>query len=265
MSLYARVAVPRPLYRTFLYGVPSELQDEIAAGSRVVVPFGRGELTGWVDELLTEPGKLPPRLRDIRDAPDSEPVLAQELMDLCRWIARYYIAPLGLVFRAALPATLTAESAQKLRRLDAGTARDLTTTERRLLDLLGRHKGAVKLTRVQRNLGTGPWSSLARRLAARGLLEITHQSPALKPPLRRRQMIALTRDLQSLRERDRLFAQAPRQRQLYEYLESVDRRAAVSHLTEQLGISRSVVRGLIDKGVAELHEEEVSPDPFAHI
>ncbi|UCF20149.1 MAG: primosomal protein N', partial [Gemmatimonadota bacterium] len=102
-------------------------------------------------------------------------------------------------------------------------------------------------------------------LAARGLLEITHQSPALKPPLRRRQMIALTRDLQSLRERDQLFAQAPRQRQLYEYLESVDRRAAVSHLTEQLGISRSVVRGLIDKGVAELHEEEVSPDPFAHI
>ncbi len=264
MSLYARVAVPRPLYRTFLYRVASELRDDVEPGSRVIVPFGRGELTGWVDELLSEPEKLPANLRDIRDAPDSEPLFTPEMLDICRWIARYYAAPLGLAFRAALPAGLTAESTQRLTRLDAAPASGLTTAESRLLDQLTRHKGPVTLAHLRRNLGPGPWSSRARRLAARGLLEITHEPPDLRPPVRRRQIVVLTRDLQSLRERDQLFAQAPRQRQLYEYLESVDRRAATSHLTQQLGISRSVVRGLVDKGLAEIHEEEISPAPFAH-
>ena len=54
--MYARIAVPRPLYQTFLYRVPEELQGQVKPGSRVIVPFGRRQLTGWVDEIVDAPG-----------------------------------------------------------------------------------------------------------------------------------------------------------------------------------------------------------------
>lgn len=262
MSRYARVAVPRPLYQTFLYRVPEGLADQVVPGCRVVVPFGRTQLTGWVDELVDEPEDAPARVRDVLDAPDPEPVLDPELLELCRWVAGYYVAPLGLVFRAALPAPLTAESAERLRRRDGASAGPLTASEQALLDYVDRHKGPVKLSSVRRALGPGAWTRSARRLAERGLLDIEHETPSARPPLRTRQVVRLTRALRSLQERDRTFRRATRQRELFEYLESVGGRAEVAHLTERLGFSRSVVQGLAERGLASVEREEVPAHPF---
>ena len=258
MSLYARVAVPRPLYRTFLYRVPDSLAQDIEPGRRVVVPFGRGELTGWIDKLVSEPAEIPSRLREILDSPDPEPVFDGELLALCRWVARYYVAPLGLTLRAALPARLTAESAERLVRRQDARISAATPSERALLGYLDQHKGAVKLSGVRRALGPGPWARVARKWAEAGLLTIDWEAPSIAPPLRSRQVLRLRRELPSLQERDRIFRRAARQRELYEYLESVGGRADVAHLTRHLGISRSVVQGLVHKQLAELRSEQAA-------
>jgi primosomal protein N' (replication factor Y) len=261
--LYARVAVPRPLHRTFIYRVPEELADAVAPGSRVVVPFGRRELVGWVHELTRQPGALPERVREVIDAPDPEPALNKEVLELCRWVAAYYAAPLGLTCRAALPAALTAESAERLHLRDGcGVGGELADRERALLEELRAHRGPVTLRTIRRDLGRGPWSRVARRLAERGALAIQHEAPDVEPPSRSRQVVALRRGLPSLRERDELFGRARRQRELYEYLESVGGSAEVAHVTDQLGMSRSVVHGLADKGLAEVREERVTPEPL---
>jgi len=265
VSVYARVAVPRPLQRTFLYHVPPDLAAEIGPGCRVVVPFGRKQLTGWVDELVSDPEDLPDRVRDVLDLPDTEPVFDEDLLTLCRWVARYYVAPLGLVFRAALPAALTAESAVRLHRTDAPAPDVLGSAERKLLDSLDAHKGPVKLSSVRKSLGRGSWAAVARRLAEQGLLALAHEAADAAPPARTRQVITLTRELASLQERDRVFARAPRQRELFEYLESVDGRSEVAHVVDRLGISRSVVEGLVGKGLAEVQTEELRENPFADL
>jgi primosomal protein N' (replication factor Y) len=59
----------------------------------VVVPFGRRQLTGWVDELEGDPDSVPAKIRDIIDAPDPAPVLDAEMLELCRWVSSYYVAP----------------------------------------------------------------------------------------------------------------------------------------------------------------------------
>jgi primosomal protein N' (replication factor Y) len=259
------VAVPRPLYRTFLYRVPDSLAAEIAPGSRVVVPFGRSQLTGWVDELVSEPSDLPASVRDLLDVPDTEPAFDTELLDICRWVARYYVAPLGLTLRAALPAALTAESADRLVLCEGAGVSEASPSERALLDHLARRAGPVKLSSVRKALGPGPWTRAARKLADRGALEIEHQAPEVTPPQRTRQVVSLTREIESLQERDSLFSRARRQRELFEYLETVGGRAEVAHLTEHLGISRSVVQGLAGKGVAAIETEEASKVPFADL
>lgn len=265
MTLFARVAVPRPLYRTFLYRVPEELGQDLRAGFRVVVPFGRKELTGWVDEIVSDPQDIPPRIREIIDLPDPHPVLDEELLALCRWVARYYVAPIGLTFRAALPTALTAESSQLLRRTETTETGALGSAERQLLSYLEERKGPVKLSGARKALGPGAWARRAHLLARRGLVEVEREAPDLAPPIPTRQVIALSRSLSSLQERDRIFGRAPRQRELYEYLESVGGRSEVVHVVERLGISRSVVQGLARKGLAEVEVEEVHEDPFSGI
>lgn len=265
MTLFAHIAVPRPLYRTFLYRVPESLAAELAPGSRVVVPFGRQQLTGWVNRLESGPAELPASVRDILDAPDSEPLLDDELMNLCRWVADYYVAPLGLTLRAALPSRLTAESADLLARRRDAEAQGLSGAELTLWQHLEGRRGPVKLSGVRKALGPGPWARTAQALAAKGLLTIEHEAPAVEQRPRTRQVVSLTRELLSLQERDELFGRARRQRELYEYLETVGGRSEVAHLDERLGVSRSVVQGLVDKGVAEIRAERAPVDPFADL
>ncbi len=80
--------------------------------------------------------------------------------------------------------------------------------------------------------------------------------------VRTRRVLRLTRDLPTLTLRDELFGNATRQRECYEFVEAAGGAAALASLTEQR-FSRSVVRGLVDRGVADVVDEEVERDPFA--
>ncbi|MCK9600475.1 MAG: primosomal protein N', partial [Sphaerochaeta sp.] len=52
MALFAMVALDLPLKQAFTYTIDPEIADKVAVGHRVVVPFGKREMTGFVIELL---------------------------------------------------------------------------------------------------------------------------------------------------------------------------------------------------------------------
>jgi primosomal protein N' (replication factor Y) (superfamily II helicase) len=103
MPAFCDVAVPVPLDRVFTYAV-----GEIApvAGARVLVPFRNEKLAGVVVRVHDEP-PAGVEAKPLLGVLDAEPVLSAELMELGRWIAQYYLAPVGEVLRGMLP--LTAE------------------------------------------------------------------------------------------------------------------------------------------------------------
>ncbi len=100
--MLVEVALPVPLPRTFTY----RHEGPIQVGTRVRVRFGPRRLLGWVvgESALAEP---PARLRDVDAVLDDEPTLPPDLLELCRWIADYYLCPIGQVIRSALPAVLS--------------------------------------------------------------------------------------------------------------------------------------------------------------
>jgi primosomal protein N' (replication factor Y) len=104
------------------------MQARVAVGSRVVVSVrGRREIGFVVGEGVEKEGVAP---KAILDAPDDAPVLDRELIDLCSWISEYYVAPLGVVLRTALPAALTGPEAavpQPKTRRRATIVRELPT------------------------------------------------------------------------------------------------------------------------------------------
>jgi primosomal protein N' (replication factor Y) len=100
MPQFCDVAVPVPLDATFTYRIPENSLEPVVGG-RVIVPFREQRLSGIVTELHDrEPTFTTRRLSQVLD---STPALAQELMQLGRWMAQYYIAPIGEVFRTMLP------------------------------------------------------------------------------------------------------------------------------------------------------------------
>jgi primosomal protein N' (replication factor Y) len=100
--MLVEVALPVPLPRTFTYRLDG---PAVAPGTRVRVRFGPRQQLGWVvAESTAEP---PPRLRTVEAVLDEEPTVPPDLLRLCRWIADYYLCPIGQVLRAALPAVLS--------------------------------------------------------------------------------------------------------------------------------------------------------------
>jgi len=114
LSEFAEVAIPVAVHGTFTYAIPPELRDAVRLGSRVEVPFGAKRNTGFVVALsdhAPEGSRIKP-IRGVLD--DDEPALLPEIIDLCRWAAEYYIAPLGEMLRVALPANMSARGRREL-------------------------------------------------------------------------------------------------------------------------------------------------------
>ena len=100
MPAFCDVAVPVPLDRLFTYSV-GELVPVV--GARVLVPFRNEKLAGVVVRLHDDPPFV--ETKPLLGLLDAEPVLSSQLMDLGRWIADYYVAPVGEVLRSMLPLT----------------------------------------------------------------------------------------------------------------------------------------------------------------
>jgi primosomal protein N' (replication factor Y) len=99
MPDFCDVALPVPLDTSFTYGVANGMQPVI--GGRVLVPFRQQRLSGIVVSLHDHKPEV--QTKKLIEVLDSEPVLDPPLMRLGKWIADYYLAPLGEVFRTMLP------------------------------------------------------------------------------------------------------------------------------------------------------------------
>jgi primosomal protein N' (replication factor Y) len=109
ISEFAEVALPVAVHGTFTYSVPDHLRDGLRLGARVEVPLGPKLTTGFVVGLPDAPPPGAGKLKAIRGILDEdEAALLPEIIDLCRWAAEYYIAPLGEMLRVALPANMSA-------------------------------------------------------------------------------------------------------------------------------------------------------------
>lgn len=118
---YCDVALPVPVDRPFTYELPPSLAARTAVGCRVMVPFGARKLSGVVLRIHTdEPSH---DTRPVLSLRDQEPVLEPELLNLARWVAGYYCAPIGEVLKGMLP--LAGESRRSIRYSLTDNGRDV--------------------------------------------------------------------------------------------------------------------------------------------
>jgi primosomal protein N' (replication factor Y) len=135
---FCQVALPRPVLQTFTYHLPAEIRERARPGMRVLVPFGNRRTVGCIDSLQ-EDGPAG-RVRPVLELLDAEPIFFPVLLELCRGVAEYYVAPLGLVYRTALPPGMLAEAKEGSNAAAAGVRRKVIRLERNLPTLEAREE-----------------------------------------------------------------------------------------------------------------------------
>ncbi|MCL2760153.1 MAG: primosomal protein N' [Desulfuromonadales bacterium] len=104
------VAVPLMLQQTYCYAVPEGKENQAVTGIRVLVPFGKRVMTGYI---LGKTEEQPNELKEIREFLDLEPLFTETDLEFYQWIANYYLYPLSMVIKTALPSGLTITGRQK--------------------------------------------------------------------------------------------------------------------------------------------------------
>ncbi len=100
MSLFCDVALPVPLDRLFTYRLEGL---SVEAGARVLVPFAGQRLVGFAVRVHGEAPAPEIETKPVERVMDDAPLLSTELLELGRWVAEYYCAPLGEVLRGMAP------------------------------------------------------------------------------------------------------------------------------------------------------------------
>jgi len=102
-----KVAVPCPLYSTFDYKLPASFNhQEISAGIRVSVSFGRQKLIGIIIEEVSSSSLPLEKIKEVIKVLDTRSLPGDEILKLTRWAAKYYVHPPGDALQTALPVYL---------------------------------------------------------------------------------------------------------------------------------------------------------------
>lgn len=180
MADIAKIAIDLATNRLYDYRVPEGLRGRIAIGTPVLVPFGRVERRGFVVALADHPDHRG-ELKEIGSIAGKDELIRGSLMELAKWMARYYLCPIELAVRAVLPGAVRRADAGFLERLIAAPtsishgwgAKEIEALAARapkqaeaLKKLL--EEGEMLVSRISGAVGAGA----VRALAQKGLIHI---------------------------------------------------------------------------------------------
>jgi primosomal protein N' (replication factor Y) (superfamily II helicase) len=256
MPQYCDVAVPVPLDATFTYRIPEDSPEPVIGG-RVIVPFRESRLCGIVTELHDRKPDF--TVKRISQVLDTTPALPPDLMQLGRWIAQYYIAPIGEVFRTMLP--LSAE----FRRVIGYRITDKGADALHAASTIGSSLRSKKEPEHQM-LEYAVLNRLADGEVVREgtLRSASGASRSVLQTMLRKKWIA-REDLSDVRDASRTIQIATlkqvegklnaNQQTIVDYLKLQEGQRATVEALRELAIPRTTLQTLVKRGIVELSEE----------
>lgn len=276
--MFAEVAVPLYVHQTFTYALPDSFAANTKLGCRVLVPFGKQLLTGYVVGLhlsLEEAGMdADTEIKAVEELFDTEPLVTQELLELTKWIADYYFAPWGETIKSCLPAGINAE-AETLLSLTTTAQEALAnpatrqTTKLQALALLAANvddEGYVNARLLVKEFDKAKAGALVRELEKSGYVIVKRQmqDAAVKP--KKQQAVRLReRESGGAGEGEKEKPLNEQQQRVLQTLQEAAEPLGLTQLTEAADVSTSVIKTLEKRGLVEVFVREVRRDPLAHV
>lgn len=270
-SEYVEVLVPLPLHAVFTYRLPSHLIGNVGVGHRVIVPFGTKK---FYTAIVTGFANLPPANMEVKEVAlllDNAPVLRHPQLKLWSWIADYYLAAVGDVYKAALPAGLKIESETFVEvNPDYNIAENAPITEREteIYQLLS-HEGAMTTGAIANKLKHRGAASTVNAMVDRGILIVAEKLNERYRP-RYEQLVEACFDAASLSDAFAAVKGAPKQEKLLlAFLELSGLQQGKNipvkreQLLERTAVLPSILTAVTGKGLLKLTKREVNRFKFS--
>jgi len=179
VTVFAEVVFPVPLERSFHYGVPEPLLARVRPGCRVIAPFGRRTMTGFVVAVVPEAPAGEFDLKDIKEVLDAEPSFSQGFLAFAKRLGERFFAPWGEILQAALPPALVPKERRTVRLTESGrgsfASGSLAGRDKELAGLLA--TGPATPGSLAKKLGLKDAGQLLKRLEGRGTIEVRAAVP----------------------------------------------------------------------------------------
>jgi primosomal protein N' (replication factor Y) len=263
----AHVALPVPyIQKTLDYLLTSEHLRTASAGHRVLVQVGKGLITGYITKIVGISANDKRTLKPIHSLLDDEPLLTDELIELCTWISDYYFTNLGELLKAALPPGINVSSSEEIRLSERGkqflSDYDLDslhgedeTAMFTLLDLVNSRRG-IKVSDLVKEIDSRQISiSLSKNY-----VEIFDKQN--KPAT-----IKIAKAVTLIPKNGDHIAEnlTNKQRDVYQAIQKYEESPLLSALVNEKVASRSIIKTLVKKGFADISDVQVRRDPFKNL
>ncbi len=179
--MFVKVAIPIPKDRAFDYAVPTQMEEDVAIGKRVLVPFGNKGQTGCIVGVTAVTEIENPK--EIIDILDQQPLFDDRDLAFYSWTADYYLYPLGKVLGEILPGLKDRRARTEKVAAASGSASSTTeklTKKQRLLLKILQEETEVSVAGLCQRLGNVR-STLAA-IAKKGLARITDKGAGCPLP-----------------------------------------------------------------------------------
>lgn len=254
MPAFCDVALPVPLDMVFTYAVGDHVP---IIGGRVLVPFRADRLSGVVTAIHDRPPSI--AARTVLQVLDAEPVLDSTLIQLARWIAQYYLAPIGEVFRTMLPLAAEIKKAKLYRITETGhealhasatigsSRRSRQEIDSQMLEYAVLDYLAMSDTAIESTLRSA--TSASRKMLDNLVRKkwIAREDASAVRDARRTTQVAVLKEEASGRLNEN-------QQKILVFLREAGGRAPVGDVRE-LAVPRTTLQTLVKRGMVELMEE----------
>ena len=239
--MYAEVAIAGTGFKTWTYAVPPSLEGAISEGMPVVVPLRNRYVAGVAVQCHERMNMPEIRLREIEGLLEPSIALSDGQLALLRWLADYYICPLGDVLKAAFPPGFLGKVRM---RVVPGESQPKDAKWQFVYNKIKAKRGGFVFN-ISKTIVKGVANSLILKMLKAGAL---HLSPDIHMPgARTRKIVRPAPDLKS-------SSITPRQKELIELLNGFSEGLTLANLAD-MGYSRALTGIMIKKGIIEIRVE----------
>ncbi len=271
--MFAEVILPLPIYSTYTYLIPEEMSDQVQAGSRVLVQFGKKKYYTAIVEFTHSQAPSGYDVKPIMAVLDSSPIVRYPQIKLWNWIADYYLCAPGEVYKAALPTGLKLESETYVSvnpDYEPAEVNPFKLNERQAMVLMiVEEKKRVRIAEIEAETKFRNVAAVINPMLEHGILEIDEKVVERYRP-KKVSLVKLTFPRGNSDRLHECFEKVSRSRQqekaLIAYLDLSGWMAPTGELKdvekEKLlqvsGVSPGVLRALTDKGIFQIYKKSIN-------
>ncbi|MCH5235234.1 MAG: primosomal protein N' [Muribaculaceae bacterium] len=273
MQRFVDVILPLPLYSSYTYSIPENLQDEVQVGSRVLVQFGKKKYYTGIVEAIHTNAPTGYDVKPLVSVLDPEPILRYPQLNFWKWLSDYYLCAPGEVYKAAVPTGLKPESETRISlnpdyEPDENNPFKLTEHHALVLMVMQEHK-RLTMDELEAESGIKNIAKTVMPMLDAGILEIDER---LAERYRPKKITVVTlnfprHDQEKLHESFDLVKRSRMQEKaLLTYLDLSGwmnpatklRMVCRQQLTDSAGVSPAVIKALADKGVFKIEKKTIN-------